>query len=430
LDYNAFLDRVSPEDRNYVDQSWQAALKGAPYDIEHRILVGKTEKWVREKADVEFDKDGRPLRGIGVVQDITKRKKAEEDRDFIHYFSRNLIQKANVIIIGLDKQGNITLVNPAAERISGYSIEELQNKNWFEVLVPLDRYQYVHDEFNRLITGGLPKLFQNPILTKSGEERFISWSNNEVMADGEIIGTISYGLDITEQKMLEQQAMKYQERLKALATELTQSEERQRMEIATVLHDHIGQILASSRLQLTAILQTVQDEDLVPKLKAISENLRQVVLEIRNLIFDLSSPILNELGLVAAIKDWLEEQVHHQYGIQTELHTEHQKFPLEEEIRTLLFRSIKELLNNVINHANANCVKVSLKQQESNLSVTVYDDGIGFNYNADLVRIKNGGGFGLFSIQERMQDIGGQIEIKSSPGRGTKVVLEVPLKSK
>jgi len=235
--------------------------------------------------------------------------------------------------------------------------------------------------------------------------------------------------DATKQKMAEHQVMKYQERLKALAAELILAEERQRREIATVLHDHVGQILASSRLQLTAVVQSTQDENLIPKLNAISENLRQVVREIRDLIFDLGSPLLNELGLVAATKDWLDEQVHHRYGLRTELYTDHQKFPLDEEIRILLFRSIKELLTNVIKHANANRVKVSLKQQERNLSVTVFDDGIGFTYNADLVRIKNSGGFGLFSIQERLQDIGGHMEINSSPGKGTEVVLTVPMNS-
>ena len=78
IDYDTFLNCVLPEDRKHVDGSWQAALAGAPYDIEHRIRAGGGVKWVREKAEVEFDQAGRAMRGVGIIQDITERKLADQ----------------------------------------------------------------------------------------------------------------------------------------------------------------------------------------------------------------------------------------------------------------------------------------------------------------------------------------------------------------
>jgi PAS domain S-box-containing protein len=141
---------------------------------------------------------------ILVVRDITAQKRVETDLDRSRRFTDNLVNTANVIIVGLDIEGNITLFNPAAERITGYSRSELAGRNWFETLVPRDRYEYVYDIFARLMDGRLPRTFENPILTKGGEERTIAWSNNELMQDDAIVGTISFGIDITERKKAEE----------------------------------------------------------------------------------------------------------------------------------------------------------------------------------------------------------------------------------
>ena len=110
------------------------------------------------------------------------------DPDLSRIFTDKLLESANALIIGLDKNGKINLFNPEAERISGYKLEELQNKDWFEILVPREKYPVAYQEFNRLMSGGLPKNFQNPILTKSGKERFISWTNSEVRQGDIIVG--------------------------------------------------------------------------------------------------------------------------------------------------------------------------------------------------------------------------------------------------
>lgn len=125
---------------------------------------------------------------------------AESDDALRHAkdYAENLIETANVMIIGLDATGNVRVFNQAAERITGYTRSDLAGKNWFQVLVPPNRYPEAWVEFKRLLAGEFPRSFENPILTKFGEERFIAWQNNEVREGSEIIGTLSFGLDLTE----------------------------------------------------------------------------------------------------------------------------------------------------------------------------------------------------------------------------------------
>jgi PAS domain S-box-containing protein len=149
-----------------------------------------------------------------------KRKKAEEELQSAKEYAENLIRTANVMIVALDVDGTILEYNETAEKISGYTRQELEGKNWFEVLVPRDKYPDVWDEFVRLIEGGLPDHFSNLILTKDGKERIISWRNSVLSNHGEIAGTISFGMDITAQKNAEKDLRKHSEDLARSNAEL------------------------------------------------------------------------------------------------------------------------------------------------------------------------------------------------------------------
>jgi signal transduction histidine kinase len=155
----------------------------------------------------------------------------------------------------------------------------------------------------------------------------------------------------------------------------------------------------------------------------------QALQETRSLIFELSSPSMNEIGLGAAIAEWLEEQVEKRYGIKTQfsdtIPDAHRK-TLDENMRALLFRNVRELLTNVIKHARASTAAVHLSEGSGAIEIVVQDDGVGFDSDAVTAYGGRGGGFGLFSVQERMADMGGTMDIRSAAGEGCRVVLTLP----
>jgi PAS domain S-box-containing protein len=469
-------------------------------------------------------------------------------------FTDKLIESASVMIVGIDRQGNVTLLNPAGEMITGYASSELLGKNWFEIVVPEQRFPLAYQNFIRLLAKGTPKEYQNPILTKHGEERVITWSCNEIGMGGQIIGMISFGVDVTERVRMEEKLRKgreylkrltdsmvdvifsvswperiikwtnnavaqlgydpkecigrttdflyaskkefmataeeidcaiakgkqvirsemhlkkkhgglfyadvtislfcvndqlesitavarniseriekekriqeYQTRLKSLATQLTIAEEKERRRIAVDLHDHVGQSLALARMQIASNLKRTTDSSQMHFLRELSASLEQTIQEARDLMYDLSPPQLNEIGLSAAISEWLMEFIESRYHIKTECIVEGQEMPLDATVRAILFRNFRELVTNVVKHAQASHVCVRMKLSDSRVEIIIRDNGIGFDADEAAHSHKPLSSFGLFSVKERMVDLGGSMQIASSPGQGTEAILQVPI---
>jgi PAS domain S-box-containing protein len=204
IDLSSFGERVHPDDIERVSGLIDAYTCGDidEYRDEFRLRHTSGEwRWVLSIGRVvERDESGRALRVMGSHTDITERRHVDEELTRAKDYAEKLIATANTIVVGLDGSGEIVEFNRAAELITGYSRADISGRSWFEVICPRDRYPEVWDEFLRLSAGGLPRVFENPILTKSGEERYIVWSNSEIQTGAEAPGTISFGIDVTEQR--------------------------------------------------------------------------------------------------------------------------------------------------------------------------------------------------------------------------------------
>jgi len=245
--------------------------------------------------------------------------------------------------------------------------------------------------------------------------------------NNKIVSITAIARDISERKKTEQELKRYQKRLKALASQLTLAQENERRHIAVQLHDHIGQTLAFSRIQVARAKKYEPEGKLATILDEISQSLLTTIQDTKGLIFDLSPPLLHEIGLASAISNWLEDQIGKKNSIRVDFVYSGNELSLKNDIKSLLFRNVRELLCNVIKHAQATEVIVSLVNNEEELVIIVRDDGIGFEHDDTTYLVGIDSGFGLFSVKQQIEGLGGELEIVSKPGKGCKATLTVPM---
>lgn len=214
----------------------------------------------------------------------------------------------------------------------------------------------------------------------------------------------------------------YQNELRSLASQLSITEERERREIATYLHDRIGQELALVKLRMESLRGRAREDADNRTIDQVCETTAEVIRKTRTLMFEISPPILHELGLTPAI-EWLADTMRSEHGLSVEVDAE-PITAIEEDLRALLFRSTHELLNNVVRHAQARSAVVRVRASATSVRIEVEDDGRG--YEPRVVAVGVTGGFGLFSIRERLAHLGGRLEVFSKVGRGTRAVIEAP----
>ena len=158
--------------------------------------------------------DGQVLRSIAVMQDVTARKRAERKLDAAKAYAENLLHTANVMVVELDCEGGVRRLNQAAETIAGYTSADLRGRNWFQLVSPPAVYPDVRAAMQRLILSGTDDPFESTILTRDGRERRIVWRNSQVIEDGKVRGTLSVGVDVTEQRSIEQHLLQSEQALR------------------------------------------------------------------------------------------------------------------------------------------------------------------------------------------------------------------------
>lgn len=255
-------------------------------------------------------------------------------------------------------------------------------------------------------------------------------------ADGNPLRVIGTHADITERmahsEELERQVQQRTAQLRAMSIELTMVEERERQLLAQDLHDGLGQTLAIAKLRLSALEPPGDDcpfpEQLKAEIAAIESLIDRANQTVRSLSLQLSPPALHDLGLASALQ-WLADELQRSYGLHVHLHLDPDTRQPGENVLNLVFRATRELLLNVARHACVDVADVSTTYDADCLVIAVTDSGVGFDAN-HVSRPSATGGFGLFSVRERIHFIGGDVQIDSSPGDGTIVVLTVPLIAK
>ncbi len=371
-----------------------------PKSFQNPILTKTGEERVISWSNNEI-KEGDQIAGtLSFGIDITDRSRMEEALQESEEKFRYLVEQSPLSIQVFDLDGRIVQVNEAWKVLWGISEERLP-----EVF---EKYNVLEDEEVREL-GVLPlieKAFKGegvtlPVIDYDASTTLESleigsaevkkrWVRVQFYpiknTRGEVVSVVGIEEDITSSIQAEQEILQYQHRLKALASQLTIAEEKERRTIAADLHDHVGHSLALARMQLNGILESDSDLERNILVKDISNIMLQALQDTRSLIFELSSPSMNEIGLGAAISEWLEEQIEKRHGLKTEfsdtIEKEHRK-ALDDNVRALLFRNVRELLTNVVKHARAKKVSVYFKRKRQRRNS---------RYRGRRYRLRSGGG--------------------------------------
>lgn len=228
---------------------------------------------------------------------------------------------------------------------------------------------------------------------------------------------------------VEQRVRKRTAQLRTLIAELTLTGERERRTLARDLHDDLGQVLAIVKIKLTSLEGCERRGALKTSLKEIEALVDQANRSVRSMMQQLSPPILQALGLVAAL-EWLAEEMERLYGLAVRIDYDDKLPDIDEPVRTTIFRAIQELLINVAKHADTNTAQILCHlTDDGRFSVSVIDQGEGFDYHAAQTKPAKDSGFGLISVAERIEFIGGKMTVDTMLGYGTTISIAFPVKS-
>ena len=218
-----WTDLIHPADRAMMTEYFSAEVagKGRPFDKEYRIIRqdNKKERWVHGLGRLDLNAQGRPVKMHGTIQDITARKLTEELVIEEKERAESYLEIIGVIMLALDKDQSISLINRKGCEMLGHTHEELLGRNWFDMAIPEEQREMVKEVFNKVISGSLAPVehFENDVVTKSGAHRTIAWTNSvRKDADGNIIGLLTSGEDVTDRNLAERELRETEERLRSL----------------------------------------------------------------------------------------------------------------------------------------------------------------------------------------------------------------------
>lgn len=429
--YEAFLSYVHPEDRELVIEAVNKALnENKPYGVDHRVLrPDGSVRIVHEQAETFRDSEGNPIGMIGTVQDVTELRQNEQKLKESEERFRLLAESIeDVFWMSTPGIKEMIYVSPAYERIWGRSRESLYEspRSFVDAAHPDDRQQLV--EGLRGHANGMWD-FEYRIVRPDGS---ICWVRDRGFPirdkEGKLRMMCGVATDISEQKRTEQRILADRAALRSLASELQLAEESERRRIASDLHDSIGQILAFSRRELAGLEKTAPDK-IAMSLKEVGVQLDKAVKQTRTLSFELSPSVLYDLGIETALED-LAERFSEERKVKCTFKSSSRFESMEDAVKVLLYRSVRELLINVAKHAGATEVKITLQIINNETHINVQDNGNGFDMSILESRPKKPVGFGLLSIRERLSHIDGRFEIDTAKGRGTRITLVAPLSIK
>jgi len=383
-----------------------------------RDKTGKTHGALAAWVDITEEKEFQ-LRLQRLTEELEERvaartaELAESERIY-----RTIGEQIDYGIWLTNPDGGVRYFSESFLDLVGMTQEEAAEFGWTDCLPP-DQKERFSAEWRETVATRDHRDRQLQILGKDGQYRTILARGRPVRGDdGCVTAWAGINLDITELKANER-------RLQQLALQLSQAEQRERHRLSEILHADVQQLLVAVKVRL-GMLKNAELTSLSAQVDRVSHLLDEAIASTRTLSHELSPQIFHTGGLGEALR-WLSTRTYEKYGLDLHVEADGSAEPAP-EVKALLFQAVRELLLNVVKHAGVSEARVTVAGEGANeLCVTVSDEGIGFDAEAERALSGSCAHVGLFEIYERLEALGGSMEVESSPGHGTTVRLWAPL---
>jgi PAS domain S-box-containing protein len=421
LTHQQVMEKIHPEDRAKLVEAVASHSPQKPtVDVTYRVLLpGKPPVWVKSSGRAFFDEEGRMLRVVGIVADITDLKLAEES---LRASEERLRLAQKVAGIGtFERDIRTGALTWTAEMESMYGLPPGgfgRTRRSFEDLVhPADRPEVIKLVDSALKTGQ-PTSGEWRVIWPDGSVHWIAGRWQLLMDEsGKPSRVVGVDMDITERKRAEQV-------LANMTRKLVEAQEQERARIARELHDDINQRLAMLVIELEQLRDNRPElpSEVQTRIHQVRRQMTDISADVQALSHDLHSSQLEYLGVVAGMKSWCKEFGERQ-GMQIDC-THDVQSVLPAEIGLCLFRVLQEALHNAAKHSGVKRIEVQLREESNEIHLIVRDSGRGFDVEA-----AQGKGLGLTSMRERVRLVHGTIAIESKRMGGTTIHVRVPLES-
>jgi PAS domain S-box-containing protein len=426
------MGTVHPEDLPRVMEKWPKDMAaGEPYEDEMRLRRADGEyRWFLCRTVPLRDEQGNIVKWYGTSTDIEDRKRAEEAVRDSQQLVRLVLETLPVGVSVTNRAGDIILVNGASKRIWGGTIvggrerweqtkgywhdsgQRIAPQNWASARALSKGETSLNELIDIETYDGKRKTIQNSVAPLRNEE-------------GLIVGAVIVNEDVTDRDQAEKKVREANDQLRFLSRRLLHVQEEERGHLARELHDEIGQTLTVAKLNLKIIAPDIPPAA-ANRLDDSIHLLDRLLAQVRQLSLDLRPPLLDQLGLVPALR-WLVDQQRQRTRLRMSFSTDVDDLKLDPAIQTACFRVAQEAITNVIRHAGAKNVAVDLRCEADRLWLSVRDDGAGFDPGAIERMTAARSNLGLVSMKERALLVSGGLEVRSVPKKGTEIRAWFPL---
>lgn len=423
ITFEMFINQIHPEDSEGIRLRLSNAIENGITNVTEKFRFRRadgTYRIFKDSSFIKFDDDGKPIRMLGAMMDITEREAAQKALLESEEKFRTIVEQASDGIFIADKDTRFEDVNTSGCQLTGYSLEELKQMKIID-LIPLEDLEAMPMQVTKLKVG--------ESITNERRLKRKDFTNINVEISTKVLPDGRYqciARDISERYKAKEMLQKSYEDIRQLASNLQTIREDERTSIAREIHDELGQQLTGLKMDLHWLSHKIisNDEQVRSKMQESIKLIDATIASVRKISTDLRPSILDDLGLIAAL-EWQGDEFEKRSGIAVEFINNAGEPKVKSEVATAIFRIYQELLTNIARHANASRVKAELTVDKNQLHFQLSDNGVGF----DLEFIKNKKTLGLLGIKERSLILGGTCEFESTPGKGSVTSISIPITS-